>query len=154
MTPRVRPATRDDAVWLSTRLREEDTKEVQAATGKKLKRVLIEGMVTASEAYVAEVSAGEPFVYFGRHGNCAWLLATDEVLKHRLWVHRQARQWIDRWLEATGKSYLYNRVYLPNRLHVRWLKALGAKFPSVPDGDFQMFYLFARRDSACASQPQ
>lgn len=153
----IRPATRADAAWIATRLRPEDVEEVRAGTaGREPKWIIERAFELCREIYVVELQPFQPYAIFGivdsphrKHSAVVWMLSTPEITKARIATLKAARTVIAEWLRHC--VVLYNRVYLPNTLHVRWLQILGAEFGAV-EGDFQHF-MFRGGPPSCANQP-
>ena len=55
-----------------------------------------------------------------------WMVCTEGINGRAISILREARHWITYWKHEY--SLLANYVETRNKLHVRWLKALGARF--------------------------
>ncbi|MTK63864.1 MAG: hypothetical protein F8N15_04900 [Methanobacterium sp.] len=122
-----RAATLDDALYLASRLRQEDLSEIQANSGQTPEASIRAGL-TAGEAWVAEDDEG-PVAIFGLIpsppplGGVPWMLATPRFLDHQRQFLRECRQWIETMLARF--PILTNVVDARNALHVRWLLWCG-----------------------------
>jgi hypothetical protein len=123
----VRRATQGDAIALASRLRVADRLEVQYATGREPRDVLL-GAFTKPGRVFAIVEGAEVLGLFGvaptpwqPGSGCPWMLC-DEGLMQRHWraFARQCHQWIDEL--GTGYAVLQNFVHAENEVHLRWLR--------------------------------
>jgi hypothetical protein len=132
----VRPATRDVASTMAPRLRPEDAREVETASGMDCTTVLPLSVSAARESYTIHLeTAGridrDPSVLFGiaddtsRPGfGVMWLVATPEIVRAPISILREARYWIDAWAHQYPQG-IHNIVDTRNDRHLRWLQALG-----------------------------
>ncbi|QCW21972.1 hypothetical protein JessAGP_042c [Caulobacter phage Jess A] len=133
----IRAATLGDAVWFSTRLREADRLEVEAACGKDVETALRHAVQASALAWVASKN-GLPIVLLG----CAdftpgvgspWLMATDEALRLGPALTALAKERVALVRKTWPK--LLNYVDARNLVSVRWLKRIGFKIhETVPYG--------------------
>lgn len=127
----VKPASLEDARWVTSRLRREDAQEIEHASGMKPATV-IETSFDNSSMCFAMVPAGEPPVaLFGcaddpttRGLGIVWLLATEDVGRHALGVLEAARMYLRVFLDVYPEG-LHNILWRENTTHLRWCKALG-----------------------------
>lgn len=131
MSYTIRPATLEDAQFLSTRLREEDLAELKACSGRTPIEALRAG-VQDGRAWVGCYN-GEPYGIFGvapfpgdpTIGN-PWMVATADLPKHQRYFIRTCREWVAKLHE--GYTLLFNYVDARNEVHIRWLQWCGFTF--------------------------
>lgn len=135
---------REEAKWLSSRLRFEDRQEVETVRGSS--RIdLSDCLDISDETYSIRFSdehgkpEKHPVVLFGvGHSpddstqGIPWLLAADGVSRGAIALLREARYWLDAWCLKYPKG-LHNIVDERNQLHVRWLRHAGCIFDAVVD---------------------
>lgn len=131
-----------DVLLLKDRLRQEDLADLRASGSTPL-RSLMEGYAFSDECYSVFVDN----LIIGMFGFCKlthsiWFLGSDECNEcKREWL-KVARSYIKHFLELS--NVLANTVSIENKLHIKWLKRMGAKF-SVPylinNHYFQDFYI-------------
>jgi hypothetical protein len=143
----IRPATLEDAVWLSSRLRSEDAREVETGTGRKPEEVLPESFQAAEECYtVRRVFEGKlrpnPVALFGvASGGIVWFLGSDEVRLCALSIVREAPVWLD-YMSRRYPGGLWNFADSRNSLHVRWCHLTGFTLGApVPIRDVPFYYI-------------
>ena len=153
MTLDIRPATLEDAEWIAPRLREQDRREIETATGKTPEAVLPTSVSQSLECYVARPFGQEnPCVIFGLYQDrvdpavgLVWLMATPEVTRAAKAVLLESRVWINKWLSKF--DYLANIVDVRNTLHIRWISRLGFTFGQRVTVNGHTFrYFFKRKD--------
>ena len=148
MDVKLRRASRTDAEWVFTHLRAEDYTEVtDAADGADPYPILMAGWKESRVCYALRVN-GRAIAVLGilptPSFNVVWLVATDEVAKHRLAVLRHGRDVADKWFRRFGTLMCIadNR----NTLHQRWIKLIGfEEGMAVPSLPFTRFLYRARR---------
>lgn len=130
-----RPATETEAINLAPRLRPEDKREVETASGKTVEEALLLSLYSSRERY-AWYLAGEkqPVAMFGcmddpQNANYGvlWLLAAPEITKARLAVLKEGRLWLNSWSRFYPYG-LHNLVDSRNAEHLRWLQILNFEF--------------------------
>lgn len=135
----IRPAVRDDAVWIGQNLRDEDRREVETASGRPVEQVLLEAFYVSRQCYTIRLNlAGaideHPAAIFGVSDDpntpglgVMWLLATERIRNGALAVLREAPKWLDHFnlMYTTG---IHNYVDTRNSLHIRWLMLTGFTF--------------------------
>lgn len=143
----------EDALFIANNMRQADREELQASFGMPPELILPQAIgrprVLTWEADGKPVAIGgvDPSIPFV---GVVWMVATDDIVKHRMKFLRQCKPVLDQ----LHKEYpiLTNMVDARNSLHIRWLKWLGFVFTqkiekwgaqSVP------FYEFARCDTSC-----
>jgi hypothetical protein len=132
----IRPATLEDALWLSSRLRSDDRREVETATGRSPEEVVPESFQMSDECFtVRRVVDGklhpDPVALFGACPNprtpalgVVWFLGSDAVRLCALSVIRESGYWLDH-LSRRYAEGLYNYADSRNSLHVRWCQLTG-----------------------------
>lgn len=132
---KLRPATRKDAHFLSTRLREEDIQELYASSGMSPLEALLQGLsLSKPHAWaLGDSGTGEPYLMGGVRpaGNgigIVWLLGSPEIEKHALTFQREAKNMILRIWEGNEYRALCNVVSADNRKAIEWLSRLGFTF--------------------------
>ena len=128
----VKPASREEVIWLSSRLRPEDQLEVKTATGRSVEHALLNAFHIAAECYTVRFNdEPDPVALFGiaigyPMVGVPWFLATPEVTRGSIALLREAPKWLKAWAQTYGG--LHNIVDPRNDLHVRWLYDLGCRF--------------------------
>lgn len=123
-----------DVLEMSSRLRMEDQRELQAAHPTRYVAGVLKESWEASQGKCWTLSTtanDKPILLFGcvTHKGLAvqvgvpWMVATPEVGRHAISVIREARHWFDSWLFT--HKFLMNHVEVRNKLHVRWLELVG-----------------------------
>lgn len=132
----IRPATLEDAVWLSSRLRSEDVQEVETATGKSPQEIVPASFQLSEECFtIRRVFEGkilpEPVALFGVAKNpevpdfgVVWLLGSKAVRLCALSIIRESWHWLD-YLSRRYPKGLSNIADSRNSLHVRWCQLTG-----------------------------
>lgn len=151
----IRPATLEDAIWLSSRLRSEDVQEIRTATGREPEEVLPESFRVSEECFtIRRVFEGqllpEPVALFGAtphpeagERGIVWFLGTDRVRLCALSVVREAPLWLD-YLSRRYPGGLFNFVDSRNSLHMRWCQLTGFTFGDAYDMHGVPFYYISR----------
>lgn len=128
--PSVRSSRSCDVLFLSDHLRAEDRAECMASSGRGPFDVLMEGLSISDECHTALNDAGVPFAMFGVapiEGNpragAVWLLATDELKKHAVYLLRNT----DKYIAQFHLRYpiLANVADERNTAHLRWVEWAG-----------------------------
>jgi hypothetical protein len=127
----IRDATEEDAVYLSTRLRAIDVREIGAVSGRSPKAALISG-VRGSEYCKAGVADGEVVCIYGVRRVSAlddecviWMLGTDELPKHAVRFIRGCSAEVVSMVQQF--KLVENWCHAENKTTIRWLKWLGFK---------------------------
>lgn len=115
-------------MWLSSRLRPEDQREVEDASGKPVREVLVKAFYMSAECYSLRFNEEPDLVaLFGvaphKDGGVPWMLCTPDVVRGAIAVLHEATCWLNQWARKYGD--LCNIVDPRNVLHVRWLQAAG-----------------------------
>lgn len=145
------PASEEHARWLGPRLREEDRREVAAASGRDPTDVLLAGL--GGDVCLTGLSPeGEPMTMGGVYpdpedewAGQIWLLASPVILRHQITFLRRSREL----LGALDTRYrlLWNRVDARNEVHMKWIRWMGFTFiRRIPQFGVERrpFYEFAR----------
>lgn len=139
---KVRISKAEDVSLLVDNLRQDDVDELTAGGSTPLVS-LMNGYLFSDECYSAFVN-DQIIGMFGvcYNTNSIWFLGSDlSASVKREWI-RTASYYIRHFLEI--KPVLTNTVSTNNKVHIKWLKRMGAKF-SVPyeynNHLFQDFYL-------------
>lgn len=126
-----RLATMEDVDYLAPRLRQADLDEIQAASGRCPREVLLQGLEVSEPAFVGADEWGTPIVMFGACTHepglaAVWLLSTDDLYNHRISFLRQSRKGMD----AVNRKWpvLFNYCDARNVVHINWLRGLGFTF--------------------------
>lgn len=127
------PATGEDAVWIASRLRPEDAREVQTATGTAPEVAVPRSLAVSRITYAIRYTTGEqtdehPLALFGVADDphapglgIVWLLGTRDIRKAWLALLQAAPYWLDKLSEGYPDG-LHNLVDARNLTHLRWLK--------------------------------
>lgn len=153
----IRPASREEAIWLSPRLRPEDQQEVETATGKPVEEVLLNALSISAECFSLRFNDEPDLVaLFGvaesSFGGVPWMLCTSEVTRGAIAILRETPQWLNKW--ARQYRVLRNIVDMRNRLHIRWLRAAGCHFSTkgtIINGT-PFFHFSYREPKSCVIQ--
>lgn len=126
-----RPAAEADIEWMASRLRKADEDEVIAGGSPSILASLQEGLTLSDRLLVGVDEEDRPVVIFGRCpidplAYSIWLLATDDISKHRTSFLRQCRGFLNELHD--GVPLLFNLVDERNTLHIQWLRWLGFIF--------------------------
>lgn len=126
----ITPASREEALWLSSRLRPEDRQEVETANEQSAEAVVLRAFDVSTECYTIRFNAErDPVAIFGVASSgtdlgVPWLLATSEVVRGSKALLREAPKWLNAWAQRYPAG-LVNVVDFRNRLHLRWVVAAG-----------------------------
>lgn len=129
---RITPANREDAIWLSSRLRPEDTREIIASTGRQPAEIVPLSFDLSEECFtVRSQHCDEPIAIYGVADDpndtsmgVVWLLATPRMSSISRSFLRTAPKLLD-YLAAHYTRGLHNIVDGRNVLHLRWLQKTG-----------------------------
>lgn len=128
----IRPSEGSDIEYLKDNLRQADLEEV-AALGSTPLVSLCDGYIFSQECYTV-VCEDKPSGMFGLSylddsTGSIWFLGADNLLQFpKQWI-KLGRQYINHFLEIY--PVLANTVSVNNKVHIGWLKHLGAIF-SLP----------------------
>ena len=139
----IRRATKRDILFVAANLRESDRREIWASHRSNPED--IPGLCKEVETWAA--IAENPLCIFGcaSNGNSGvpWLLATDDVLNHKVEFLRKSRDICREWLKQF--KLLTNIVHAENDICILWLKWLGFSFPAVVMINGEKFMRFEKR---------
>lgn len=130
MTYTIRTATPRDAYAIAPLLREADKREISTVYGTDHEAGLRQSVASSDEAFIASCPDGYPLAIFGvgntfelPHIGVPWMMGTDEMLRYRKALLKDAR----RWVEGKLNTYiiLANYVDSRNHVHITWLRRLG-----------------------------
>lgn len=146
--PFIRPATREDCLYLADHLRKEDAEEISHTAGLPPDITVLIGFRTDRETH-AVINGGRVVAIIGVGGapgviGYPWMLATDELKDIRKSFLKGCRTLLRDILSRF--PHLENHVWVKNEAHVQWLRWLGFSFdPPAPHGihdePFQRFYM-------------
>ncbi|MGB2579514.1 hypothetical protein AAIR98_001433 [Elusimicrobium simillimum] len=121
--------TEEHLRFLAENLRKCDVKEILAGSGMDTLKSLQRSVAVSTESYVGTIG-GQAILIYGvqkeKDCACVWLLATEEVEKHKISFIKQGKEIIKEFKEKYGM--LYNLVYDENETTKRWLEYMGAAF--------------------------
>lgn len=126
----IRPAVREDAIWLSSRLRAEDAREVVTSTGRSPHEVLPESFDVSEECFtVRRVVEGkvhpDPVALFGVTSlGVVWFLGSDDVRLCALSIVLEAPAWLN-YMSRRHPMGLWNFADSRNSAHIRWCHLTG-----------------------------
>jgi hypothetical protein len=129
---RITPAKREDAIWLSSRLRPDDSREIITSTGRAPEEIVPLSFDISDECFtVRSQHSDEPIAIYGvvddytdaRMG-VVWLLATPRMSSISRSFLRKAPELLD-YLAGHYTRGLHNLVDARNTLHLRWLQKTG-----------------------------
>lgn len=133
MEVRVRKAIASDVCEVAINLRKIDRLEIALVSRKDPVSSLRFGFEKSELCYTVVID-GKPCGMFGvyKYGvlgfkACIWFLGTDDLKKIRKSFVKESILYIDSFFDI-GVSELENYVWVGNRLAIRWLLWLGAKF--------------------------
>lgn len=141
----VTPTKIEDILSLKDNLRKDDIKEITILNSNPL-HSLLEGFFLSDECY--SVFVGEHIVGifgFNKKYHNIWFLGNSlsETYK-RIWI-KPASYYIKHFLEIS--PVLTNIISVENKLHIKWLERMGAKFSApykINNHYFQDFYIIKR----------
>jgi len=138
----VRVVTTIDAAELAPRLREEDKRELELASGMSVEDALRASVDASDEVWIGEEDGkviavgGVRFIHgFG----IPWLVATPEALKYPKKLVQVGRETTSRWVQNC--TCLCNAAWSGNPRHIEWLKRIGFTF-GMPLPDKPQFLPF------------
>lgn len=151
--PYIRPATREDCLYLAEHLRPEDREELEHSLGLRVDYAILIAFRFSTENH-AVVRDGRVVAIVGVGGlpgkiGFPWMLATDELKDIRKTFLRGCHALLQDIL--TRYPQLENHVWAKNAVHIQWLKWLGFRFdPPAPFGvNDELFLRFYMKDEAC-----
>ena len=133
--------------YLAAHLRDADSAELFAASGKSNWKVLQQGL-SASDIVKVGLSDNIPFVIWGtvptEVGAAIWMVGTDGIVQHSREFQRRSKSLRDD-LHA-AHPLLWNYADVRNTIHHRWLQWLDFKFIRKVNYGYENrpFYEFGR----------
>tara|TARA_R110000851_G_scaffold5398_1_gene22363 strand:- start:5663 stop:6136 length:474 start_codon:yes stop_codon:yes gene_type:complete len=149
----IRNATKEDAEYLSTRLKPMDLREIDAVTGRPSLAVLMSGVMGSEDCKVGAVD-DVPFCIYGvrkmshlSDTGIVWMLSTEEIDRHAMKFGRECGAEVKKMMG--NLRMIENYCHVENRKTIVWLKWLGFKFDKpAPYGRrqemFRRFYMEAK----------
>lgn len=139
----LRGCTVEDAISISSRLREEDLEELRACGYEDAQEALLASIALPGLSLV-DCKDGVPEMIGGiTDDGVIWCMTTrDYITNHRKRFHK-----VTTGIMKEHQGVLWNYVYSKNEVHVEWLKRVGftIKEPAVPIGpNDELFYYFTR----------
>lgn len=128
----VRRATEEDIPYLAENLRNEDIREVFAASGNTVEVSLNEAFKQPNIGIWVGVYQDNPEIIFGvTHSACPdtgfpWMLCTDKLKESPREFITKCKKWVQGF--SLQFPTLVNFVYAENDLHIKWLKWCGFEF--------------------------
>ena len=127
----------EDASAIAPHLRDADKNEITASSGPNHTQAILYSILS-SEAWTVCLPDGTPICIYGvgddarDHMGIPWMIGTDEMVKYRKALIRNARAWIDAKLHSEY-VILYNYVDGRNAAHIKWLHHMGFTVSDVPE---------------------
>lgn len=126
------PARVEDAIQIAPSLRSADKAELEAATGFDTTVYSLIHGVSFGKAWAVKWDLGElelPIVLFGvmsysKTVGIPWMVATDDLLKHKRFIIKHSREYVDKMLELYPDGLL-NFIDCRNTVHIEYIKHLG-----------------------------
>jgi hypothetical protein len=123
-----RKASLEDALSLSTRLRECDSQELEYSTGEATAVSLEKSWRCSEECEVAVEASGKVIAIWGisrvsEHIGVPWMVGSVELARYSKRLIAHARPWVEK--QSKRFACLANFVYAGNHTSIRWLEALG-----------------------------
>lgn len=125
----------EDASKIAPHLRDADKREIIASSGADIEQAILSSIVT-SVAHSVILPDGRLICIFGigddtMGGGIPWMIGTDDMIKHRKALIKDAREWIDYQLDIY--SYLWNYADARNTIHLQWLRHMGFTVSDIPE---------------------
>lgn len=143
-------------MWLSSRLRPDDIREIEVASGKAPEDSVPLSFDVSTKCYTMRYCDSQgaierhPVAIFGVADDpqndsmgVVWLLATERIYKVARALMKVAPAWLDK-LSEDYPGGLHNLVDARNTLHVRWLQKTGFRSLGVVPINGQQFIHAAR----------
>lgn len=115
-------------------LREEDKRELEAATGKSAGQALVDAInFPDTKAWMCVDRSFFPIAFFGytrlrtQEGRAIWMVATPDIYDHIKIFLQYSTAILDYWLRKYGALHGY--IDTRNGAHVKWLRRLHFEFP-------------------------
>lgn len=151
----LRPARREDALYLAPRLREADMLEIAASSVLSPLEVILESIRLSSKTVwvLCQASDYKAIAIGGVRQltddyGLVWYLATPEAANHAITIQKSIKALLSTIFEKSGYQALANVVSAHNTKAIRWLKHMGFQFVHMhqPIGvHHELFHSFAIR---------
>lgn len=154
----IRPATAEDAIELSARLRDADLLELCLTSLMPPSALLSYSVSMSLEAWVGVgngkvIAVGGFGIYPGSSIGIPWLVGSPEVLKHPVQLVKVGREMVAKWSPLC--SLMSNYVHKDNHVAIEWLKRIGFSMgPVVPYGPFSSPFIKFYRKTQCVDTPK
>lgn len=147
----VTKATYEDIKEFSKNIRPMDAEEVKVVSGLPLsvqlmdiyeqdtKAIKRDGVLLGIGGYHHDFIDNKGTLSDGVIG---WMLLTNEVENHKFEFLRWSKKYVDDLLKEV--PFIMNTVYKKNKLHLSYLKFLGAKFTKNPIDDNMLVFIIER----------
>jgi hypothetical protein len=131
----IREALMEDASTIAPHLRDADKNEITASSGPNHVTAILYSILS-SDAWTVCLPDGTPICIYGVGddtvgGGIPWMIGTDEMIKHRKALIRDARKWID--TKHDEFPVLHNYVDGRNTSHIKWLHHMGFAVSDIPE---------------------
>lgn len=136
----LRDSIKEDATFLGTRLREADLEELMVAEDETSSVALLEEGIENSDNCWTILYEDTPVAIFGNNQQTIWMMATDELLNHKIDFLRRGRNVCDQLTKDLGG--IYAASYYKNQLHHKWLFWLGFEYK----GRHDQYFIFQKDD--------
>lgn len=138
-----------DVMYFVTHIRPKDAEEVFYCTGCHIEDMIGDIFVQNPQAIKCDgrlIGLGGWYELPETrkdNGVCGWILLTTDVEKHKMAFLKWSKKYVDNLLKTY--NYIENDVYRGNKLHIDYLKWLGAKFkPLLKRKEFLRFRIERR----------
>jgi hypothetical protein len=136
-------------IYILNNLKKEDELEMIEEFGANYKEILKFECINSDEIQVIVDMNDLPIALFGCrkiNNNTAevCLLVTDEFSKHFIYFIKQAKIYLNNWLETYSR--LENYVYKTNKSTIKWLKLLG--FNVTDYNEKKMYFYMENKNNA------
>ncbi len=160
----IQKASLSDVIHISPNLRSADLAELEAASGLPALQSLIYGFGHGRSWVVREPYSDIPVALFGvtpltKTVGIPWMVATDELPRHKKFFVKNASEHIDKMLRFYPDG-LVNYIDARNKIHITYIKHFGFEVTGfVADyGHAKLpFYRFSKNlkglPTTCAPQP-
>lgn len=154
------PARVEDVIQIAPYLRSADKAELEAATGLDSCVYSLTHGVAFGKAWAIKEDFGElelPFVLFGvmpfsKTIGIPWMVATDDLIKHKRFVLRHSKEYVKKMLELYPDGLL-NFIDCRNTVHIEYIKRLGFVIDGLTDSYGVSKLPFLRFSHSLKGQP-
>lgn len=138
----VKPTKINDIISLKDNLRQVDIKELTILGSLPLNS-LLDGYLSSDECYSTYINNQVAGIFgFNKKYNCIWFLGSDLIDTVPFEWIKTGKKYINHFLELS--PVLKNTISLDNKLHIKWLKKMGARFSApylINNTYFQDFFI-------------